>query len=143
MPGLPYVKNREPSSSSRTASPCLILFQGKTNIGNDRALHHYAGALNALPVLKHYLAHHYCHRPGRPLVASAAQQQGGRPSTNDEAAAAAGRMGSRRGLLSADDSLHLLRLGMAGMMGSLTNIQPRGGPSMGFHGDPSLLRPDG
>ena len=73
--------------------------QGKTNVGNDRALHHYAGALNAIPLLQQYLRE--------------------------------------------PDNTFLLRLGMAGMMGSLTNIQPSGGPSMAFHGDPSLLRPDG
>ena len=73
--------------------------QGKTNIGNERVLHHYAGALNAVPLMKHFMKN--------------------------------------------SDRLFYLRLGVAGMMGSLTNIQPHGGPSMGFHGDPSLLRPDG
>ena len=79
----------------------LVLYrlQGKTNIGNDRALHHYAGALNAVPLIQQYLAH--------------------------------------------PDDTYLLRVGMAGIMGSLTNLQPAGGPSMAFHGDPSLLRPDG
>ncbi|KAG1659044.1 hypothetical protein FOA52_010884 [Chlamydomonas sp. UWO 241] len=38
----------------------------------------------------------------------------------------------------------LLRLASAGLAGSITNIQPGSGlPSMGFHGDPSLLRHDG
>ncbi len=39
--------------------------------------------------------------------------------------------------------LFLLRLATAGNMGSLGNLLPDGGASMGWHGDPSLLRPDG
>lgn len=28
---------------------------GKKNVGNDRVIHHYAGALNAIPVSEHFL----------------------------------------------------------------------------------------
>ena len=42
-----------------------------------------------------------------------------------------------------EDGLFYLRLAMAGIMGSLSNIKLNGGPSMGFHGDPTLLRHDG
>ncbi len=74
--------------------------QGKTDIGiGERVFHHYAGALNAVPLMMQYRRH---------------------PS-----------------------NLFLLRLATAGLMGSLTNLKPDGGASMGFHGHPSLLRPDG
>lgn len=77
----------------------LDLMQGKTNIGNERVMHHYAGALNAVPLLKHYQQH--------------------------------------------PDQLYILRIAMAGLMDSVANIKPQGGASMGFHGDPSILRLDG
>ncbi|GAX85695.1 hypothetical protein CEUSTIGMA_g13111.t1 [Chlamydomonas eustigma] len=75
------------------------MLQGKTDIGNERVLHHYAGALNAVPLHQQYLRH--------------------------------------------PDDVYLARLATAGIMGSVSNIQPHGGTSMGFHGDLSLLRPDG
>lgn len=37
------------------------------------------------------------------------------------------------------DDLHLLRIGYAGMMGTLTNIQPDGFPAMAFHAFPDTL----
>ena len=37
------------------------------------------------------------------------------------------------------DDIHLLRVGYAGMMGSLTNIAPDGFPSMAFHAFPDTL----
>eukprot|EP00798_Chlamydomonas_sp_ICE-L_P025825 gene25825-11500_t len=76
-----------------------FFINGKTNIGNERVLHHYAGALNAVPVFKHFRSN-----PTR---------------------------------------LNLLRLAVAGNMGSLINIKPSGGSSMGFHSEPSLMRLDG
>lgn len=79
-----------------------FFINGKTNIGNERVYHHYAAALNSVPLWSHALS-----------VASDA------------------------------NGLFFLRLAFAGVMGSLTNIKPNGGPSMGFHGDPSLLRLDG
>ena len=41
------------------------------------------------------------------------------------------------------DQLYFLRLATAGLMASVANIKPDGGPSMGFHADPSLLKLDG
>jgi hypothetical protein len=79
-----------------------FFINGKTNIGNERVYHHYAAALNSVPLWEHAIS-------SAPDV----------------------------------DSLFFIRLATAGIMGSLTNIKPNGGSSMGFHGDPSLLRLDG
>lgn len=40
------------------------------------------------------------------------------------------------------DDVHLLRVGYAGMMGSLTNVDQQGAPSMAFHSFPDTLRWD-
>ena len=79
-----------------------FFINGKTNIGNERVYHHYAAALNSVPLWSYAIT-----------------------TTFDT------------------DRLFFLRLATAGIMGSLSNIKPNGGPSMGFHGDPSLLRLDG
>ncbi|KAK3261518.1 hypothetical protein CYMTET_29578 [Cymbomonas tetramitiformis] len=75
-----------------------FFINGKDFMGNERIMHHYAGALNSIPLLDMYQR--------------------------------------------APQRLHLLRAGIAGVMGSLTNIREDGAPSMGWHGHPARLHRD-
>jgi len=71
---------------------------GATGRGNERVMHHYAAALNSIPLFDHALRE--------------------------------------------PNSTWLWRLAWCAVGGSLTNVRTDGSASMGFHGDPDLLRHD-